>query len=60
MTTALSVLCLVLGGLELSRLGGSAYYLLAGIAVVAIGLLLFRRNRWALPLCGLFFLATIL
>jgi glucose dehydrogenase len=47
------------GGLELLLLGGSAYYLLAGIALLASGVLLWQGRRRGLWVYGALLLATI-
>nr|WP_279330554.1 membrane-bound PQQ-dependent dehydrogenase, glucose/quinate/shikimate family [Sphingomonas oleivorans] len=41
---ALSGLWLAYGGLELARLGGSCYYLIAGVAMIATGILYILRK----------------
>ena len=41
-----------LGGLALLARNGNAYYLLCGVAVAAVGALLMRVSRWAVPLHG--------
>jgi quinoprotein glucose dehydrogenase len=46
----LSGLILLGGGLNLLLLGGSAYYLIAGIGLLLTGFLLYRRNAHALTL----------
>src|SRR5438874_666317 len=50
----------VLGGAWLLALGGSPYYLPAGIALVAAGVLVFRGRAAGAWLYGAFFLVTIL
>jgi len=52
-------LALVIGGMWLVVLGGSFYYLLAGIGVAATGVLLYLKRIEALWLYGLTLLATI-
>ena len=52
-------LAMALGGLWLLRLGGSAYYLLAGVAVLVTGVLLWRASRAASWWYALFLLATL-
>lgn len=47
------------GGVELLLLGGSAYYLLAGLALVASGLLLWRGRRMGMWVYGALLIATI-
>ena len=51
---------LVYGGGSLGLLGGSFYYLLAGAAVIASGVLLWRGNRRGAQLYGLMLVATLL
>jgi len=51
---------LSIGGIRLTLLGGSFYYFVAGFAYVAIGILMFLRQRLALPLTAGVFLATLL
>jgi quinoprotein glucose dehydrogenase len=53
-------LALAVGGAWLLALGGSAYYLLAALALAACGVLLWRRSAAALPLYTSFFIATLL
>ena len=53
---ALLGLILTLGGAWLLALGGSAYYLIAGVALAASGILLFRLS----PIGGYVYLATAL
>ncbi len=50
---------LLIGGVQLLSLGGSWYYLIAGIAIVLSGILVFRRNLAGVWLYVLTFLATI-
>jgi quinate dehydrogenase (quinone) len=57
---ALVGLALALGGIKLITLGGSAYYLLAGVGLVATGGLLAWRARVALPIYGVVFVATVI
>ncbi len=45
-------LVLSIGGGQLAMLGGSLYYLLAGIALLASGVLLWRGNSWGSYLYG--------
>ncbi|MFT4149729.1 MAG: membrane-bound PQQ-dependent dehydrogenase, glucose/quinate/shikimate family [Paracoccaceae bacterium] len=56
---AIAGLPLVWGGVQLIGVGGSWYYLLAGAAVVVTGLLFLVRNRAALWLYAITFLATV-
>lgn len=53
-------LTLAVGGLRLVTLGGSFYYVLAGIAVLASGALLWRRDRRGSLVYGLLLAATVL
>jgi len=48
------------GGVRLVSLGGSTYYLLAGIALIASALLLWRGSRWGATLYGLLTLGTVI
>jgi quinoprotein glucose dehydrogenase len=60
---ALLLLCgvvLAAGGLELALLGGSLYYLLVGIALLADGLLLWRGRRLGLWLYVALIIYTII
>jgi membrane-bound PQQ-dependent dehydrogenase (glucose/quinate/shikimate family) len=50
----------VVGGARLLALGGSHYYLLAGAATMAAGLLLWRRSGWGAILYGALLLYTAL
>lgn len=56
--TMLTGLYLLLGGAWLLALGGSAYYVLAGIALLAVTWLLYRRRPGALALYALVLVAT--
>jgi quinoprotein glucose dehydrogenase len=56
---ALLGLALLAPGIYLASLGGSLYYALAGVAMIASGALLFRGRRRGAWLYGLFFLATV-
>lgn len=47
------------GGVWLASLGGSAYYLIAGLALVASGVLIARRNVLGVWLYTLVFLGTV-
>lgn len=53
-------IALLAGGVRLILLGGSFYYCAAGLAYVAIGILMFLRQRLALPATVAVFLATLL
>jgi membrane-bound PQQ-dependent dehydrogenase (glucose/quinate/shikimate family) len=48
------------GGLRLLALGGSLYYVLAGLALMASGVLIGRRDRRGSMLYGLLLVATLL
>jgi membrane-bound PQQ-dependent dehydrogenase (glucose/quinate/shikimate family) len=48
------------GGVSLVSLGGSPYYLIAGVALIASGVLLWRAQRWGAYLYGLLTLGTII
>lgn len=52
-------LTLVVGGVRLLALGGSFYYALAGAALIASGVLLWRGQRWGARLYALTTFATI-
>lgn len=52
-------LVLALGGGWLLALGGSAYYVLAGLALLASGVLLWRGSSWGVALYAVVFLATL-
>ncbi|WP_261642745.1 glucose/quinate/shikimate family membrane-bound PQQ-dependent dehydrogenase [Erwinia mallotivora] len=56
---ALSGLYLLAGGVWLAKLGGSFYYIIAGVAELIVAWLLFRRRSSALLLYALFLLATL-
>jgi quinoprotein glucose dehydrogenase len=47
------------GGIYLAILGGSWYYLLAGLGVIVTGAGLFASRRWALHLYALVLAATV-
>lgn len=50
---------LIRGGWQLLSLGGSPYYAVAGLAVLACGVLVFLRRRAAMTLYGLLLLGTV-
>ena len=56
---ALFALPLIVGGAYLLSLGGSPYYLIAGIAMLATAFLLFKRHWGAYGLYAVFVLVTI-
>lgn len=51
---------LIYGGVRLASLGGSPYYLVSGIAFVAVGLLSIMRRVHALWVYALFLLTTVI
>ncbi len=51
-------LALLAGGIKLSQLGGSLYYLIAGIGFALSGILLLAQRRIALGLYGLVLLGS--
>jgi membrane-bound PQQ-dependent dehydrogenase (glucose/quinate/shikimate family) len=53
-------LVLAAGGIRLATLGGSLYYVVAGIALIASAVLLWRGERWGAYLYGLLTAGTIL
>jgi quinoprotein glucose dehydrogenase len=55
---ALCGIALLVPGLYLLTLGGSAYYAVTGVAILAVVVLLLRRERAALSLYALILLAT--
>ncbi|MBH2558362.1 glucose/quinate/shikimate family membrane-bound PQQ-dependent dehydrogenase [Serratia ureilytica] len=55
---ALSGLYLLGGGIWLAKLGGSLYYIIAGLVLLATSWLLFRRRATALLLYAVFLLGT--
>jgi len=52
-------LLLAIGGAELASLGGSHYYLIAGLWLLAAGFVLIWRYRWGLAAYGVFLAATL-
>nr|WP_047165818.1 membrane-bound PQQ-dependent dehydrogenase, glucose/quinate/shikimate family [Sphingomonas sp. Y57] len=56
----LAGLAFVYGGSILLSLGGSAYYGLAGLALIVSGVLLFRQNVWGVWLYALTYIATLI
>jgi len=60
MFLGLSGLALAAGGIELIRLGGSCYYLLAGLGLILAGVLYLRRKPLASIVVGALVLATLL
>ena len=50
---------LAAGGVRLVTLGGSFYYLIAGVALIASGVLLWRANPWGARFYALLTLGTI-
>ena len=55
----LSGLALAAGGIELISLGGSWYYLLAGLGLLLAGVLYLRRKRLASAIVGALLIATL-
>ena len=55
---ALSGAALAYGGIVLILAGGSLYYLLAGVALIAVAGAFARRRSWAYPAYGLLLAAT--
>lgn len=53
-------LALAAGGVRLASLGGSWYYLIAGVTLIASAVLLWRGHRWGAYLYGLLTLATVI
>jgi len=53
----IGLVLLVLGGVLIAA-GGSFYYVIAGLTLVACGVLLFRGDRRGAQLYGLFLLGT--
>jgi quinate dehydrogenase (quinone) len=51
-------LALGYGGICLLKLGGSAYYLIAGLAYLALGVLVLLRHRYTAAFSLLVFVAT--
>jgi quinoprotein glucose dehydrogenase len=56
----LSGLLLTIGGVRLASLGGSLYYAIAGIALLACALLLLRRSALALYVMAALIVATLI
>ncbi|ODC03541.1 glucose dehydrogenase [Terasakiispira papahanaumokuakeensis] len=56
---ALVGLALTVGGIDLLRLGGSVYYVLAGLLLLVNAWLGFKRHAWTRPLYALFLIATM-
>jgi len=52
-------LALVPGGFELLSIGGSSYYLLAGLALAGAGTFLALRSRWGFRVYALTLAATV-
>ncbi|MFG5775930.1 membrane-bound PQQ-dependent dehydrogenase, glucose/quinate/shikimate family [Comamonas sp. J-3] len=51
---------LIYGGIKLTALGGSAYYLIAGIAYLVLAVLFALRKRFAVALSIVIFVATLI
>lgn len=56
----ISGLYLLVGGIWLAKLGGSFYYIIAGVIELVVAWLLFRRRSSALMLYAVFLLATLI
>lgn len=56
----LSGLYLLVGGIWLAKLGGSFYYIIAGVIELVVAWLLYRRRSSALLLYAVFLLATLI
>lgn len=56
----LFALPLLFGGIYLTTLGGSWYYLISGLVLVFSGILLFKNKLMGAKLFGAFFIATII
>ena len=52
-------LILAAGGVRLATLGGSLYYVIAGVALITSAVMLWRGQRWGAYLYGLLTLGTI-
>lgn len=52
-------LVLAAGGIRLATLGGSLYYVIAGVALIASAVLLWRAERWGAYLYGLLTVGTV-
>ncbi|HGM6860876.1 TPA: glucose/quinate/shikimate family membrane-bound PQQ-dependent dehydrogenase [Serratia rubidaea] len=57
---ALSGIYLLVGGIWLTKLGGSFYYIVAGVVMLITAWLLYRRRATALLLYALFLLGTVI
>ena len=53
-------LVLAAGGIRLAMLGGSLYYVVAGVALIASAVMLWRGQRWGAYVYGLLTVGTIL
>jgi quinoprotein glucose dehydrogenase len=56
---ALAGLYLLIGGIWLTAIGGSPYYVIAGVVMLVTAALLYRRRAIALGLYALLLLCTI-
>ncbi|KGT90302.1 glucose dehydrogenase [Erwinia typographi] len=56
----ISGLYLLIGGIWLAKIGGSFYYIIAGVIELVVAWLLFRRRSSALLLYAVFLLATLI
>lgn len=57
---ALTGVYLLVGGVWLSAIGGSPYYVIAGVVMLAVAFLLFKRKAAALGLYAALMLATVI
>lgn len=60
LTTLATALIIIAGGIKLIGLGGSPYYLIAGIAYLVLIALIFKKQRTALMLSCAIFLLTVI
>jgi len=57
---ALLGLVLAVGGIRLLWLGGSSYYLVAGVGLVVSGVLMILRQRWGAGVFAVVFIGTVI
>lgn len=57
---ALFALPLLIGGVDLAIAGGSWYYLISGVMLIASGVLLFKNKLLGAQIFGLFFIGTLI
>lgn len=60
LVTLVVSLGLIYGGVKLVALGGSAYYLIAGLAYLVLTVLIFKRNRFSIAFSAVIFVATLI